>query len=155
MGSPALFGKLAAFEAALRKNAFVPFGLFNAQDNLSFIPSIGQGTTLSTASVAYTSSLVIDTSVADVISATLTGNVASLTLNYGGSATIPSGQRNWIRLVQDSTGGRSVTLPANLLYDQTYGVDTGASRATVLPIQYDTSASKWKFFAEPFSVPVA
>lgn len=154
MGSPAYFGKLATFISAQRKNALVPFGLFNAQDNLAFIASIPTAPTLASASQAYASTLAIDISAADVITVTLTGNVASMTLNYAGSSTIPSGQRVWIRLVQDSTGGRTVVLPSNLLADQDYAIDPGINRASVLPIFYDTSLGKWKFFTDPFSVPI-
>lgn len=156
MGSPALFGKLAAFEASLRKPALIPFGLFNVADNLGFIANMpGQGTTFSQASEAYASNLVIDTSSADIITVLLTGNVASMALNYAGSGTIPSGQRNWLRLLQDATGGRTVAFPSNLLLDTNFQVDLRASRATVFAIEYQSSAAKWVLFEEPFSVPTA
>lgn len=147
---------LVNFCAAERKPALIPFGLFNAQDNLAFIAEIpGFGETLSSATALFNSSLVIDTSAANVISVVLTANVTSMTLNFAGSSTIPTGQWLYIRLIQDSTGNRTVVLPANLIYDQGFAIDPTANRATVLPIQYDTTLSKWKFFAEPFSVPTA
>ena len=71
MGSPAYFAKLANFEAAARKNALIPFGLFNAQDNLAFIASIPGPNALTTASSSFNASLIIDSSAADVISVEL------------------------------------------------------------------------------------
>ena len=153
MGSPAFFGKLVNFQAAERKPMLIPFGLFNPQDNLSFIASVSSGSQLTQATVSYASALVIDVSVADVISVTLTGNVASMTLDYTGVSTIPTGQRLWIRLVQDATGGRTVALPSNLICDSGFAVDHGASRATVLPIQWN--GTHWIFFDTSFSVPTA
>lgn len=156
MASPAYWGKLANFEAASRKPALVAFGLFNAQDNLAFIASLpAANSSFSTSTSFFSPTLVVDTSAADVISITLTANVTSMTLNYGGSGIIPNGQRLWIRLIQDATGNRSVVLPTNLIIDQSFAVDPGANRATVLPIQYDTTLSKWKFFDDPFSIQTA
>jgi len=152
VGSPADFAKLANFESALRKPLLVPFGLFNAQDNLGFIASISQSSQLTTFSASYASSLILDTSSADVITVLLTGNVASLTLTYVGSSSIPTGQRVWLRLLQDSTGGRTVSLPASLLADSGFAIDPTANRATVLPIQWN--GSHWIFFEAPFSVPL-
>jgi hypothetical protein len=131
----------------------VPFGLFGPSDNLSFIATVNSEAQLSVAAVAYASALVIDTSLADVITVLLTGNVASMTLNYAGSSVVPVAQRLWIRLLQDSTGGRTVVLPSNLEYDAGFAVDPAANRATVLPIQWN--GTEWIFFSAPFSVPVA
>ena len=152
MGSPAYFGKLAAFEAALRKPGLVAFGLFNAQDNLGFIAGFpGAGSSFSQSTSAFSSPLVIDTSTADVITVVLTANVASMTLNYGGSSLIPTGQRFWLRLVEDATGGWTVVLPTNLHYDQGFAIDTGATRINILPMRWNSA--NWEFFEEPFSIP--
>lgn len=132
------------------------FGLFNAQDNLGFIADFpSQSNRLAEASVAYASALAIDSSVATVISVTLTGNVASMTFSYGGSSTIPSGVWFELRLIQDATGGRTVAWPANLLLDGGFVVDSRAQRATVLQMVYDTGISKWKLMVPSFSVPTA
>jgi hypothetical protein len=155
MGSPAFWGQLVAFESALRKPLLVPFGLFNPQDNLGFIASIDTGSQLTTLSLAYSSALSIDVSSADVISILLTGNVASTTLNYSGSSIIPIGQRVWIRYIQNSTGGWTVALPANLNYDQGFVVDPTPGRTTVLPLMYKGLSTGWVFFGEAFSVPGA
>lgn len=156
MGSPAYFARLVNFTAAERKNAFIPFGLFNAADatwlkNVVGIP--GFGSTLSQATETFSSTLAIDSSAADVITVVLTANVTSMTINYAGSSTIPTGQRFWLRLVENSTGGWTCALPSNLNLDTGWAIDTRANRATVLPIQYN--GVHWIFFEEPFSVPVA
>ena len=130
----------------------VAFGLFNAADNLSFIATFPTGPTqYSQSTSTFSSTLVIDTSTADVITVILTANVTSMTLNYGGSGLIPTGQRFWLRLVENATGGWTVALPANLHYDQNFSVDTVASRITILPIRWN--GNNWEFFEEPFSIP--
>lgn len=153
MGSPAFFGKLANFTAAERKPMLILFGTFSPNANLSFIASVDTGSQLTTETISYSSALVIDTSAADVITIPLTGNVASMTLNYAGSQSIPTGQRVWLRLVQNSVGGWTVVWPTNLNYDQGFAVDPGANRATVIPIQWD--GAHWIFFGAAFSVPVS
>jgi|SRR5580704_14995380 hypothetical protein len=152
-GSASFWGQLVNFEAALRKPLLVPFGLFNAQDNLAFIASVSSSSGLSLSSVAYSSALSIDLSLADVITVLLTGNVASMTLNYAGTANVSVGQRNWIRLLQNATGGWTVNLPANLNYDPAFAVDPDANRATVLPVMWN--GANWIFFDTAFSVPTA
>lgn len=154
MGSPSYFGKLVNFTAGARKAALIPFGTFSPNDNLGFIATIPGANALITATSVFSTSQAIDTSSADVISVAMTNNITSLVLNYGGSATIPDGTRVWIRLIQDTTGGRTVALPTNLLIDPTYAIDTRPLRATVLPVMYKSSLSKWVFFEEPFSVPI-
>lgn len=157
MGSPAYFGRLANFQASLRKPGLIPFGLFNVQDNLNFLADMPAGATisraLSQASQAYASSLAIDTSAASVITILLTGNVSSTVLNYAGSATIPPGTFLWIRFQQDATGGWTVALPANLVTDPGFAVDPTALRTTVIPIQWNAVNSRWIFTETPFSVP--
>lgn len=154
MASPSYWGQLVAFQSSLRKPMLVPFGLFNPQDNLGFIASApGGGNSLSQASVPFAAALAIDTSLANVITVLLTGNVTSMKLNYNKSTTIPNGQQNWLRLLQDGTGNRTVALPASLITDTGFAVDPGANRATVLPIQWN--GTHWIFFTAPFSVPTA
>lgn len=150
MGSPAFFGKLVNFTAAARKNALIPFGTFSPDDDLSFIASLPGETAVSITTTAYASALVIDTSAAVENRVILTGNVASMVLNYAGSVTIPTGTRVWIRLSQDATGNRTVVLPTNLVVDSGFAVDPGASRTTVLPIEWN--GSNWIFFDTSFSV---
>jgi hypothetical protein len=153
MGAPSYFGKLACFESAMRKPGLVAFGLFNAADNLGFVATFPTGPTqFSQSTSAFSSTLFIDTSTADVITVILTANVTSMTLDYGGGSLIPTGQRFWLRLVENSTGGWAVVLPPNLRYDQNFGVDTRANRITYLPMRYN--GANWEFFEEPFSVPV-
>lgn len=155
MASPSYFGKLVTFTSASRKNSLIAFGLFSPNDAawLANIAGIPAQNAYTSAVIPYAAALTIDTSTADVISVTLTGNVTSFILNYGGSAVIPSGQRVWIRLIQDATGSRTVTLPSNLITDQSFAVDPGVQRSTVLPIEWN--GTNWIFFSEPFSVPSA
>lgn len=156
MGSPATWGKLVAFEAALRKPMLIPFGLFSPNDNLAFIAGVSNtAPPVTTANVTFAATLVIDTSVAQVLSVTLTADVTSCTLNYAGGSTIADGLQVWLRIIQNATGGWTFALPTNLVTDPGYVVDPGASRATVLPIEWDDALSKWIFFSEPFSVPTA
>ena len=151
MGSPAYFAKLANFEASLRKPALIPFGLFNAQDNLGFIASIpGAGMSFTQASELFNSTQAIDSSAADVITVLVTGNITIMTINYAGSSTIPLGQRFWLRLVEDATGGWTVALPVNLHYDQGFAIDTGATRINILPMRWN--GSNWGVFREPVLV---
>jgi len=153
MGSPAYFAKLANFEASSRKAALIPFGLFNVADNLNFIASVDSGSQLNQSTMAFSTTPAIDSSLADVISMTLTANVASMTFTYAGSGSIPTGQRFWLRLVQNATGGWTVALPTNLITDIGVTVDPGPLRATVFPVQWN--GSSWIFFAPVFSVPLA
>jgi hypothetical protein len=156
MASGSYFGKLATFISGERKPALVPFGLFNAQDNLAFVAGFPtQNQQYTVGSTAYASALVIDSIAFEVNTITLTGNVASTTLNYGGSPTVPQGWWVILRFVQDATGGRTVVLPTNLIVDSGFVIDPTALRATILPIQYDSVLAKWKFFSTAFSVPTA
>lgn len=152
MGSPAYWGKLVCFEAGLRKPSLISFGLFSPNDNLGFIASVNTNSVLSTATVTFASTLVIDTSTAQIITVILTADVASCTLNYAGS-TAPTGLQVYLRIVQNSTGGWTFVLPTNLLLDTGYTVDPGASRVTVLPIEWN--GTKWECFAPPFSFPLS
>ena len=135
----------------MRKPALIPFGLFNAQDDLSFIAAIPSGQIYSQASQSFSSTLVIDTSAADFITVILTANVTSMTFNYAGSSAI-TGQRFWLRLVENATGGWTVALPANLHYDAPFNLDTGANRINILPVRYN--GSNWEFFEPFFSIPI-
>jgi hypothetical protein len=153
MGSPSYWGKLVNFEAALRKPGMVAFGLFNPADNLNFIATFPTGPTqFSQSTVSFSSSAVIDTSTADVITILLTAPVTSMVLNYGGGSLIPTGQRFWLRIVEDSTGGWSCALPSNLNVDQSYAIDIGANRINILPMRWNSV--NWEFFEEPFSIRV-
>lgn len=104
MGSPAYWGKLAAFTASLRKPALVAFGTFNAQDKLGFIADIPNTTpiTLTTANGTITGTLngvnavFILTSI--ITSATVYRNgvlmtpVADYTFTGGNTITFVAGQ---------------------------------------------------------------
>lgn len=151
MGSPAYFAKLAALEAMIRKPGLVSVGLFNATDNLNFIPDMpSSANQLTTATVPFSSTPAFDTSVAKVLTITLTGNVTSSTLNFGGSGTIPTGTWVYLRIVEDGAGGHTFALPANLHTDVGFAIDTGASRINILPIRWN--GVNWEFVGTPFSV---
>lgn len=153
MGSPAYFGKLANFVASLRKPGLVPFGLFNAQDNLAFVADLpSSGHTLTPATVAYSAAPAFDTSTGDVLTIILTGNVTSSTLNYGGSSSIPTGTRVYLKIQEDGVGGHTFVLPTNLHTDS-YVIDTRANRFSMLPIRWNSTTSLWEFFSDAFSGP--
>lgn len=153
MGSAAYWGKLAAFEASLRKPALVAFGLFNGADNLSFIadmPSTVVPNSLTTATVTFSSTPAFDANLARVLTIVLTGNVTSSTINFNGSGTIPAGTWVYLRIVEDATGGRTFALPANL-HSDSFVIDSGALRVNILPVRWN--GANWEFFAPPFSLP--
>ena len=108
----------------------------------------GQGTTLSQSTSAFSSTLDIDTSTADVITVVLTANVTSMTLNYGGSGLIPTfGQRFLAAIggkcdwrVDRGAAGRILRIDPLL----TARSDTGANRINILPIRYN--GTNWEFF---------
>lgn len=104
---------------------------------------------LSQASVAYSATLVINVTLANVITVLLTGNVTSTVFSYPFSAP-PVGTWLYVRFQQDGTGGWTVILPTNLVTDVGFEVDPGAGRITVLPVEWDGSA--WVFLGSPFSV---
>lgn len=138
------------FMAASRKRNLARFRLFANNQDTSWIDDAPLDP-LTTIQVAYSSVMVIDTSVANVITVILTGNVISTTLNYdGGSPT--TGTTVTLRIVQDATGGHTFALPANLDTDQGYAIDLGPNRVTILPIQYATD--HWEFWSAPFSFPL-
>lgn len=114
-------------------------------------PSSG-GQQVSRASVAWASNLTIDTSIAQVITVLLTGNVTATNLTYQSSSAVPNGTAVSLRFQQNGTGGWTVTLPANLAHDSGFAIDPGASRTTVLPILYNGNTAEWEFTAAPFSV---
>lgn len=101
--------------------------------------------------VPYAANLVIDTSLAEIITVFLTGNVASWQLTYGFSA-IPDSTTVMIRMQQDAAGAHTVALPSNLVSDPGFGIDQGAGRTTVLMLIYNGPTGSWLFKADPFSV---
>lgn len=154
MATQANWGKLVAFEAALRKSSLIPFGMFSPGDNLGFIAGTLPSSAV-TATVVYAAALVIDVATAEIFRITLTGNVTSTTLNYGGGTTIPDGQLVELRFIQDATGNRTLVFPTNLQLDTGFAIDPRASRASVFNLQWNNATSKWVLSSEPFSVAVA
>lgn len=152
MASPSYWGKLLCFEAAYRKNALIPFGLFSPGDNLSFIAEVPAPLVppQSVVPINYTAAIVIDTSLGSTFGIAVSGNVTSTVLNFGTSTNIPLGTVVQLRYQMNNIGGFTVALPANLTIDAGFAVDPTPSRTTVMTIEWNGSG--WVFFGEPFSV---
>lgn len=152
MASPSYFGKLLCFQAAYRKNALIPFGLFSPGDNLNFIAEVPAPTVpaQSVVPVNYSAAIVVDSSAGSVFGIAVTGNITSTVLNFRGGVTIPTGTVIQLRYQMNSTGGWTVVLPANLTTDAGFAVDPTPSRTTVMTIEWNGSG--WVFFGTPFSV---
>lgn len=106
---------------------------------------------LAYSTVTYASTVTIDTSTADVFTITLTGDLSGITFNYSGGA-IPTGRTIYLRLIQDSTGGKHLFALNSLgLFDPSYDVYQSANWASDLPLIYN--GSQWEFAATPVVFP--
>jgi hypothetical protein len=138
------------FKAASRKRNLARFNLFRSDQDLSWIdnaPSDPQ----QFAAVTYSATPVFDATLGTVLTITLTGNVTSSSIAYGSAP--PDGQQVYIRIVQDAVGGRTFTLPSDVLADSSFSIDTRANYASILPLEWNGAA--WEFFADPFSFDTA
>lgn len=106
-------------------------------------------TALTQTAIPFAPDLVINVSLAQVITVVVTGNISSTELTYPFSA-VPTGTWLYIRFTMNSRGGWTVVLPTNLSIDSGFAIDPTPFRTTVLPIQYDGVG--WVFFNTPFSV---
>jgi hypothetical protein len=140
------------FLAADRKRNAARFGLFRPDQDLSWIDN-QPADPLTLATVNYSATPAFDTSLGQILTITLTGDVTSSSINFSGGANVPVGLQVFLRIVQDATGGRTFALPANLIVDQGFAIDLGANRATVLPIEWN--GVNWRFFGASFSVPTS
>lgn len=121
-----------------------------AETTILNIPS-QPGTLPTKVAVPWASNLIIDTSLAQIITVLLTDNVVSTTLIYGPSA-IPNNVDVMLRFTQDSVGAHTVALPSNLAFDTGFAIDQGANRTTVMQLLYNSNTGSWIFAATPFSV---
>jgi ethanolamine utilization microcompartment shell protein EutS len=88
--------------------------------------------------VAFSATPTFDAATSNVFTlGAMTANITDVTINNP-----TDGQSILIRLVQDGTGGRTVTLPSTI--KAAGAVDTGANRATLLAITYFSTSSKWE-----------
>lgn len=154
MGAPSQFGHLVNFAAALRKPALIPFGTFNVADTawlavITDMPSSApSSTTVTLATIPFSTNLVINAGAAQVQTVFLTGNVNSCVLD--GSPQI--GQQLVLRIIQVAPGGWIFTLPSNLVHDAGFAVEPGAGLVTVLPLLF--TGTQWIFNPGPaFSAP--
>ena len=72
---------------------------------------------------------------------------ASVTITFSGAV---DGQVCRLKLVQDASGGRSVTVPPVVRYNDTYpsyDVSVGVNRADILQFRYDTAESSYDIFS--------
>ena len=158
MGSPAQFAHLTNFTAALRKPGMIPFNMFNPQDAgwlqvIIGMPGGGGGgaSLLDTfATIPWASSVAFDTSLATILTLTLTGNTLSSSLNFAGG-TPQLGQQTELRITQDAVGGRTFAFPPNLVVDPGFQIDPTPLAMTALPLTYN--ATNWIFRNVAFSGP--
>jgi hypothetical protein len=134
------------FLAAGRKRNLGRFGLFRGSDDLSWIDN--QPDPLQWATVTFSATPIFDAALGQVLTLTLSGAVTSSSLTSGGGNPT-QGTQIYLRLLQDSTGGRTFAFPANLKVDNNYAIDSRANSCTILPIEWNGTA--WEFFSAPFS----
>ena len=96
--------------------------------------------------VAYSSSVTLDCSTADVFELTLTGNI---TIDFSNGV---NGQKVEVRLIQDGTGSRTVTWSGNVGFgsDITSAgstASTGANKRDKYGFEYDSGATKYHMVA--------
>lgn len=140
---------LQNFLAAKRKRNLIRFALYPVNQDVSWIDD-NPLTQFTYVSVTYASSMNIDTSLADIVVITLTGNVSASAFNYNGG-TPPDGVRVFVKIVQDAAGNHTFAFPANLPVPQNFAVDDRPLYATLLPIQYVANTGVWEFFSAPFT----
>ncbi len=156
--SPSQFARLTNFAAAVRKPGLIPFCTFNPQDAawLEVIVPLpggggGGGSLLDTfATVPWMTTVAFDTSLATILTMTLTGNTIATSLNFAGG-TPPLGQQTELRIIQDATGGRTFAFPANLIIDPGFVIDPTPLAMTALPLVYN--GTNWIFRQIAFSGP--
>jgi len=106
--------------------------------------------TVTLASITGTSSTIIDTSIAQVISIFLSSNVNSSSLTFAGGPA-PNGLEATLRIIQNGIGGWTFSLPPNLVIDPGFAIDLTPNWVTVIPILWN--GTNWILRGMAFSVP--
>lgn len=123
----------------LSGNATGPILVQNTSDTIHISDTIGVNPPGKKNLGNVSGSTSFDNTLAKTFIATLTGNITAVmpTPSMGGMEMI------WI-LVQDGTGGRTLTLPANATAGVTLTLSTDASAIDVLRWVYDSVGGKWR-----------
>jgi hypothetical protein len=90
-----------------------------------------------------TGSVTFDTSTGDVFTATLTGNITPVM----STPYVKGARMTWV-LIQDGTGSRTMTLPANATTGSTLTLSTVAGTVDVLTWTYDGNGGKWRLISK-------
>jgi hypothetical protein len=138
------------FEAASRKPNMAAFGMFPADRDLDWIANSAISPTPVT--VAYSATPAFELADGEVQRITLTGDVASSTFILNGGSSIPDGYQFYLRVLQDSTGGRLFTFPANVRNPANFLVGQDANIMTSFFFEYRNSG--WDFSQVPVEGPV-
>lgn len=138
------------FEAASRKHNMAAFGMFPADRNIDWIADSGYSPTPVT--VAYSATPAFDLSNGNVQRITLTGDVTSSTFTLDGGSTFPDGYQFYLRVLQDSTGSRLFTFPANVRNPANFLVGQDPDIMTSFFFEYRNSG--WDFSQVPVEGPV-
>jgi len=138
------------FDAAGRKHNMAAFGMFPAYQNIDWIADSGYSPT--PVEVAYSTTPTFDLAFGNVQRITLTGNVDSSTFVLNGGLAFPDGYQFYLRVLQDSTGGRLFTFPDNVRNPANFLVGQDANIMTSFFFEYRNSG--WDFSQVPVEGPV-
>ncbi len=101
--------------------------------------------------VPYSTTPVFEISDGLIQRLTMTGDVASSTITYNGSATMSEGTQFWMHIIQDGTGGRLFQMPDNVRNPGTMVVGLGANVMTSFLLEYRSSG--WDIIVVPAEGP--
>jgi len=138
------------FEAASRKHNMVAFGMFPADRSLDWIADSGTSPTVS--GVSYSATPTFELSYGNVQRITLTGNVTSSTFVINGGLAFPDGYQFYLRVLQDSVGGRLFEFPANVRNPANFLVGQDPNIMTSFFFEYRNNG--WDFSQVPVEGPV-
>lgn len=120
-------------------NLTAPILVQNTSDTIYVTDVIGINPNGKKAMGNISGSTSFDSSIANTFIATLTGNVTAVL-----PTSAVGGARITMILVQDGTGGRTLTLPANATSGTTLTLSTAASAVDIISFIYDSVAGKWR-----------
>lgn len=123
----------------LTGNATGPILVQNTSDTIYVTDTIGVNPNGKKNMGSISGSTAFDVSVANTFIGTLSGNITAV------MATPPIGgvRMTWV-LIQDSTGSRTLSLPANAASGTTLTLSTAAAAVDIIQWIYDSVAGKWR-----------
>ena len=137
------------FLAASRKRNMIPFGMFPADRDLSWIEDNSPLPSVDDIVFSATPAIEVSTGQARII---LTADVTSSTFVYMGTDDIPENTIFCLQVLQDNTGGWDFVFPDNVRTQVSMNVSTDPNVMTTLFFQYRDA--EWDFFAIPVEGPV-